>query len=130
MRLDESGRAPSPPLHDLRDLGLDGIPVEELNLPLIHLLDAALDFGVPSRLDSRLGDAIEAGNQLGGNPGAVFARQLEGRIQQEMLMRFILAVLGATIYEENQIMRQRAQIGWRLPPLPSSVRTQQRDRPS
>jgi hypothetical protein len=46
VRLDESGRAPSPPLHDLRDLGLDGIPVEELNLPLIHLLDAALDFGV------------------------------------------------------------------------------------
>lgn len=34
-----------------------------------------------------------------------------------------------TIYEENQIMRRRAQIGWRLPPLPSSVRTQQRDRP-
>ena len=54
-----------------RDPILDIVPIEKLDLSLIHLLDAALEFNIPSSLDPLIGYAGEAGEQLGGNPSAL-----------------------------------------------------------
>ena len=116
---------PSTALQGLRDFSLDGIPFEELDLSLVHLLDAALELDIPGFLDSRLRYVAEARDQLGGKASAFFPGQLESELQEGLgrdAHAFILRPFSAApLLDRRRVTHAYAVAGT------SSLRLRQRE---